>query len=227
MKEIVLDTETTGLSFESGHRLVEIGCVELVNGSVTDRIFHCYVNPEREMPQEAFRVHGLSSDFLKKHLPFAQVVHSFLDFIKDSRLIIHNARFDLSFLNGELNLLKMPPLQNPFLDTVALAKKQFPGAKVNLDALCRHFKIDLSAREHHGALLDARLLSEIYIELTGGRQKTIFFQDAASDNSFEEKNSLTRDLEQIQKASIRTARSFSVSSEESAAYQNFLQKYIL
>ena len=171
MREIVLDTETTGLDPQSGHRIVEIGCIELVNHVTTDNSFHRYVNPERAMPSDAFEVHGLSEEFLAGHKPFADVAGEFLQFIGTAPLVIHNARFDLGFLNAELERLERPLLPpERAIDTVELARRKFPGAPASLDALCRRFGIDLSARTQHGALLDAGLLAAVYLELIGGRQ---------------------------------------------------------
>ncbi|MEX0860676.1 MAG: DNA polymerase III subunit epsilon [Cucumibacter sp.] len=169
-REIVLDTETTGFSPEAGDRLVEIGCVELVNHVPTGQHFHRYLNPERDMPEDAFRVHGLSAEFLAGHRPFAEEVTPFLDFLADSPLIIHNAPFDLGFLNAELERVERATIANPVIDTVTLARKVHPGARVSLDALCKHYGIDTSKRTLHGALLDAQILAEVYLELIGGRQ---------------------------------------------------------
>ncbi|MEE8544253.1 MAG: DNA polymerase III subunit epsilon [Alphaproteobacteria bacterium] len=171
MREIVLDTETTGLDPGSGHRLVEIGCLELVNHVPTGRSFQSYVNPERDMPEEAFKIHGLSAEFLARQPLFAAVVEDFLKFIGEAPLVIHNAVFDLGFLNAELARLGRPALlEERAIDTVALARRKFPGSPANLDALCRRFNIDNGARDLHGALLDAQLLAEVYLELVGGRQ---------------------------------------------------------
>ena len=171
MREIVLDTETTGLDPAAGHRIVEIAGLELINQVATGRTFREYINPEREMPEEAQRIHGLTDEFLADKPRFDQVVEGFLDFIQDSRLVIHNADFDMKFLNAELAHLERPPLDRKrAVDTVALARKRFPGAQVNLDALCRRFEIDNTARTFHGALLDCELLAEVYLELRGGRQ---------------------------------------------------------
>lgn len=169
-REIVLDTETTGLSPELGDRVVEIGCVELVNHVPTGRHFHRYINPERDMPADAFRVHGLSAEFLSGHKVFAEHIDEMLAFLGDARLIIHNADFDLGFLNHELSRASRPKLSNKVTDTVALARKKHPGARVSLDALCKHYGIDTSKRSLHGALLDAQILAEVYLELIGGRQ---------------------------------------------------------
>jgi DNA polymerase-3 subunit epsilon len=170
LREIVLDTETTGLSAASGDRLVEIGCVELINHVPTGRHYHVYINPERDMPEEAFRVHGLSEDFLRDKPKFAEVAGDFADFIGDDTLIIHNAPFDMGFLNAELEWAGRPRLTNEVIDTVMLARKIHPGARVSLDALCKHYGIDNSRRALHGALLDSEILAEVYLELIGGRQ---------------------------------------------------------
>ncbi|MCZ6603811.1 MAG: DNA polymerase III subunit epsilon [Alphaproteobacteria bacterium] len=171
MREIVLDTETTGLSPGEGHRVVEIGCLELSHHMPTGASFHTYINPERAMPDGAFRIHGLSDTFLGDKPLFASVAQEFLDFIGEVPLIIHNAAFDMAFINAELARLDMPPLNmSRTVDTVALARAKFPGARVSLDDLCRRFEIDLSGREKHGALLDAELLALVYLELIGGRQ---------------------------------------------------------
>ncbi|WP_425407093.1 DNA polymerase III subunit epsilon [Hwanghaeella sp.] len=171
MREIVLDTETTGLDPNSGHRIVEIGCVEMVNFSVTGNYLHEYLNPERDMPDEAFRVHGLSNDFLADKPLFADVADKFLDFIGDARLVIHNAEFDMKFINAELMQIGRSPIpMDRARDTVAMARRKFPGAQANLDALCNRFGIDNTARTKHGALLDSELLAEVYIELLGGKQ---------------------------------------------------------
>jgi DNA polymerase-3 subunit epsilon len=172
MREIILDTETTGFDPLSGHRLVEIGCVELINHLPSGVVFHRYVNPERDMPEEAFRVHGLSAEFLAGHGVFAEVVADFLEFIGDEApLVIHNAEFDMRFINAELARLGFPAIPMArAIDTVAIARKRFPGAQANLDALCRRFEIDNTHRTRHGALLDAELLAEVYLQLIGGRQ---------------------------------------------------------
>ena len=171
MREVVLDTETTGLSPAEGHRIVEIGCVELFNHLPTGNNFQCYVNPEMAMPSAAFDVHGHSDEFLADKPKFAEIVDDFLAFIDSSALIIHNAAFDLGFINAELERLDRAPLsESRAIDTVAVARRKYPGAPANLDALCRRFNIDNSSRTVHGALLDAQLLAEVYLELVGGRQ---------------------------------------------------------
>lgn len=185
MREVVLDTETTGFEPAEGHRIVEIGAIELFNHVPTGRSYHQYINPERAMPPEAFEVHGLGDDFLRDKPRFAQIAAAFLDFVgTDSRLVIHNAAFDMKFLNAELNWAAQPTLaMDRALDTVALARRKFPGSPASLDALCRRFGIDNSAREKHGALLDSELLAEVYLELIGGRQPdlTLSVTDTRSD----------------------------------------------
>lgn len=172
MREVVLDTETTGLDPAAGHRVVEIGCVELNNHVQTGRTYWTYINPERDMPEEAFRIHGLSEAFLSEHPVFADVAEPFLEFVGDSPLVIHNADFDMRFLNAELERLGRPPLpMDRAIDTVALARRRFQGASVKLDNLCRYLGIDNSARTLHGALLDSQLLAEVYLELRGGAQQ--------------------------------------------------------
>ena len=171
MREIVIDTETTGLDPRNGDRIVEIAAVELVNHLPTGRVFHHYLNPEREMSEDAFAIHGLGTEFLADKPRFAEIADSFVQFIDGARLVIHNAEFDLAFLNAELGRLSQAGLgRDRAVDTLALARQKFPGAQASLDALCRRFAIDNSARTKHGALLDAELLSEVYLELIGGRQ---------------------------------------------------------
>ncbi|MFD1253891.1 DNA polymerase III subunit epsilon [Devosia equisanguinis] len=173
MREIVLDTETTGLSPHDGDRLVEIGCVELINHIPTGKNFHVYINPQRSMPEEAFRVHGLSEEFLSDKPLFADVAEDFRGFIGDATLVIHNAPFDMGFLNAELERAGKPRLGNEVIDTVMVARKKHPGARVSLDALCKHYGIDNSRRTLHGALLDSEILAEVYLELIGGKQVSL------------------------------------------------------
>ncbi|MGR3498937.1 MAG: DNA polymerase III subunit epsilon [Limimaricola soesokkakensis] len=171
MREIVLDTETTGFEPAEGDRIVEIGAVELLNHMPTGRTYHQYINPERSMPQGAFEVHGLGDEFLRDKPVFAAIAQDFVDFIGDARLVIHNAAFDMKFLNAELSWVKMPKIpMDRALDTLAIARKRFPGSPASLDALCRRFGIDNSSRTLHGALLDSEILAEVYLELIGGRQ---------------------------------------------------------
>ena len=171
MREIVIDTETTGLDPRNGDRIVEIAAVELVNHLPTGRVFHHYLNPEREMSEDAFAIHGLATGFLADKPRFAEIAQSFIEFIDGARLVIHNAEFDLAFLNAELGRVSQAGLgRDRAIDTLALARQKFPGAQASLDALCRRFAIDNSGRTKHGARLDAELLSEVYLELIGGRQ---------------------------------------------------------
>ena len=179
-REIVVDTETTGLDPGSGHRVVEVGCVELVNLIPTGRSYQKYLNPERDMPVDAFQVHGLAAEFLAPQPLFAQIADEFLDFLGEAPLVIHNAAFDLKFINAELTRLERPPLAaERAVDTLALARRRFPGARASLDALCQRFGIDLSGRSMHGALLDANLLSEVYLALRGGPQPKLDLGAAA------------------------------------------------
>jgi DNA polymerase-3 subunit epsilon len=171
MREIVLDTETTGLDPRDGHRIVEIGGVELLNHMPTGRTYHQYINPQRDMPAEAQAVHGITEDFLSDKPFFAAIGQEFLDFVGEATLVIHNAAFDMKFLNAELGGAGLPLLPgSQALDTLAIAKRRFPGAPASLDALCRRFGVDNSARDKHGALLDSEILAEVYLELIGGRQ---------------------------------------------------------
>ena len=184
MREIVLDTETTGLEPATGDRIVEIGAVELFNQLPTGRTYHQYLNPERTMPKEAFDVHGLGDDFLRDKPLFRAIGRAFLDFIGDAQLVIHNAAFDMKFLNHELQRANMPTI--PYeraVDTVLIARKKFPGSPASLDALCRRFGIDNSAREKHGALLDSEILAEVYLELIGGRQPDFVLSANQSNKS--------------------------------------------
>jgi len=173
MREIVLDTETTGLDPADGDRIVEIACIELHNHLPTGKVFHRYVNPERAMSAAAEAVHGLGDDFLRRHAPFAAVAADFVAFVADARLVAHNAGFDLAFVNAELQRAGLAPLACAVVDTLEMARKRFPGAPASLDALCRRFAIDLSAREKHGAKLDCELLAKVYLELVGGRQSAL------------------------------------------------------
>ncbi|MCX7287082.1 MAG: DNA polymerase III subunit epsilon [Rhodobacterales bacterium] len=184
MREIVLDTETTGFEPGEGHRIVEIGAVELMNHLPTGRTWHQYINPERTMPKEAFEVHGLGDDFLRDKPVFIRIGRAFLDFIGDAQLVIHNAAFDMKFLNFELERAGLPTL--PFVratDTLMIARARFPGSPASLDALCRRFGVDNSMREKHGALLDSEILAEVYLELIGGRQPDLVLGGAGPAQS--------------------------------------------
>ncbi|MDE2028962.1 MAG: DNA polymerase III subunit epsilon [Alphaproteobacteria bacterium] len=214
MREIVLDTETTGLDPLHGHRVVEIGCVELHNHIATGEHFHVYLNPERDMPTEAAMVHGLTEEFLADKPVFAEKVDDFLGFIGDAPLVIHNATFDMNFINAELTRtgFRRLPMERA-IDTVAMARKMFPGAPASLDALCKRFGVDLSGRELHGALLDARLLAEVYLELRGGRQPDLAIAET-------EEIMLAEVKERARE--FRSPRAHAPSKEEIAAHEAFL-----
>jgi DNA polymerase-3 subunit epsilon len=184
MREIVLDTETTGLDPEDGHRIVEIGAVELLNHMPTGRTWHQYVNPRRDMPEDAFAVHGIGADFLADKPPFEEVAQAFLDFVADAKLVIHNAPFDMKFLNAELRWAGLPLLPlTQAIDTLAMARRRFPGSPGSLDALCKRFEIDNSRRTYHGALLDSEILAEVYLELIGGRQPGLTLDPGGHDRA--------------------------------------------
>ena len=176
MKEIVLDTETTGISVQEGHRIVEIGCIELENLIPTKNKFHCYLNPERKVSEKAFKVHGYTDDFLSTQKKFAEIGDKFLEFIKNKRLIIHNAEFDLTHLNNELRLYGKNKIDNEIVDTLLLARDKFPGSPASLDALCKRFRIDNSKRTQHTALIDCDLLAKVYINLTDQKEPRLDFQ---------------------------------------------------
>ena len=177
MKEVVLDTETTGILVKEGHRIVELGCIELENQLPTKNKFHCYLNPERKVSEKAYAVHGYSDEFLSKQKLFKEVVDEFLKFIKDKRLIIHNAEFDLSHLNNELKIAGREKLSNEVVDTLLLARQKFPGSPVSLDALCKRYGVDNSKRINHTALIDCNLLAKVYINLTDQKEPTLNFQN--------------------------------------------------
>ncbi len=181
MREIVLDTETTGFEPDQGDRIVEIGGVELLNHMPTGRTYHQYIDPKRAMPEDAFKVHGLGDDFLRGKPVFAEIADAFLEFIGDAKMVIHNAAFDMKFLNAELRWLNKPQLPwEQAIDTLAIARKKFPGSPASLDALCRRFNIDNGARTLHGALLDSEILAEVYLELIGGRQPGLILGQSQS-----------------------------------------------
>ena len=176
MKEIILDTETTGLSVKDGHRIVEIGCIELDNLVATKKKFHSYINPERKVSEKALEVHGYTDKFLSDKKKFSEVADDFLFFIKDKQLIIHNAEFDLSHLNNELKILGKETIKNKVVDTLSLARDKFPGSSISLDALCKRFRIDNSKREKHTALIDCELLAKVYVNLIDQKEPTLNFQ---------------------------------------------------
>tara|TARA_Y100001935_G_C17163178_1_gene436358 strand:- start:33 stop:695 length:663 start_codon:yes stop_codon:yes gene_type:complete len=176
MKEIVLDTETTGISVAEGHRIVEIGCIELDNLIPTKKKFHCYINPERKVSEKAFEVHGYSDDFLSKQKKFKEIVQDFLKFIDGKKLVIHNAAFDLAHINNELKILGIDKIKNQIIDTLSIARDKFPGSSISLDALCKRYRIDNSKRVQHTALIDCELLSKVYINLTDQKEPTLDFK---------------------------------------------------
>lgn len=187
MKEIVLDTETTGLSVRDGHRIVEIGCIEIDNLIPTKNIFHCYLNPERKVSEKAFEVHGYSDEFLSDKKKFNEIADEFLDFIRDKKIIIHNAEFDISHLNNELNLAGKPKIKKEdTIDTLDIARNKFPGSGISLDALCKRFRIDNSKREKHTALIDCELLAKVYINLLDQKEPKLNFSNSNEKISLEE-----------------------------------------
>lgn len=220
MREIVLDTETTGFEPEQGDRIVEIGAVELFNHMPTGRTYHQYINPERAMPNEAFEVHGLGDEFLRDKPVFAKIAQEFLDFVQDSKLVIHNAAFDMKFLNAELRWLKLPQLPwEQATDTLAIARKKFPGSPASLDALCRRFAIDNSARTLHGALLDSEILAEVYLELIGGRQPDFALNAGESSGGRRSDSGETEWRPQPRPVPLRSR----LSKEEAAAHDAFIE----
>ena len=186
MKEVVLDTETTGISVRDGHRIVEIGCIELENLVPTKKTFHCYLNPETKVSEKALEVHGYTDDFLSKQIKFIEIADKFLDFINGKRLVIHNAEFDLSHLNNELNLIGKSKIKNEVVDTLALARDKFPGSPINLDALCKRYSIDNTKRTKHTALIYCDLLSKVYINLLDQKEPRLDFKN--SENSVQDKS---------------------------------------
>jgi DNA polymerase-3 subunit epsilon len=215
MREIVLDTETTGLDPLAGHRVVEVGCVELVNLVATGKTFHAYFNPEMIMPAGAEDVHGLSDAFLADKPRFGERVEEFLDFIGDAQLVIHNAQFDLGFLNAELARVGKAKLVNSYVDTVSMARKKFPGQRNSLDALCDRFGVDNSSRTKHGALLDSELLAEVYLELSGGRQRDLGLAPELAAQ-------VLVGVAQAMGTAVRVARPHAPSPAELAAHLTFL-----
>ena len=212
MKEIVLDTETTGISVTEGHRVVEIGCLELEDLIPTKRKFHCYLNPERKVSEQAFKIHGYSDDFLSKQKKFGEIGIEFLEFIKNKRLIIHNAEFDLSHLNNELKLFGKEKIDNEIIDTLTLAREKFPGSQASLDALCKRFSIDNSRRVKHTALIDCELLSKVYVNLIDQKEPTLDFS-----------NNQQKDLNTTSKADY-FKKIINPSSEELKQHKDYLNK---
>ena len=217
IREIVLDTETTGFEPSEGHRLVEIGCVELINHLPSGRVFHEYLNPERDVPADAARIHGLTTEFLQDKPLFTEKVGDFMEFIGDAKLVIHNAAFDIKFLNAELKGAGFPTLNmKRVVDSLAMARAKFPGQPASLDALCRRFKIDNTARTFHGALLDSELLAEVYLELLGGRQHGLGLAKESAAGSAQLNAGIKRQ--------DRPHRSFPPHADEIAAHKKFLEK---
>ena len=215
MKEIILDTETTGISVKDGHRIVEIGCIELDNLVPTKNKFHCYLNPERKVSEKALKVHGYTDDFLSNKKKFKEVAEEFLTFVKDKRLVIHNAEFDLSHINNELEILGKKKLNNEFIDTLTLAREKFPGSQVSLDALCKKYKIDNSKRVQHSALGDCSLLAKVYINLIDQKEPTLDL----IENSENKISGSKDDLEYYKKVIFP-------SKDELTNHNKFLKKYL-
>ena len=230
MREIVLDTETTGLDPSNGDRIVEIGCLELVNRLPTGKTYHVYINPERDMPREAEAVHGLSAQFLSDKPVFADIADDFITFVKGAALIIHNAAFDMKFLHAELAFLGRDDLREAkIIDTLTMARKKFPGAPASLDALCRRFGVDNSGRDLHGALIDSELLAGVYLELSGGRQPGLVFQAdggkaaSISDNAADQRADGAGEPRRAARQRRQTALPSRLSLEEQGAHRAFLQ----
>lgn len=223
MRELCLDIETTGLDPRSGHRVIEIACVELVNKVKTGNFFHTYVNPRRDVPDEAFKIHGISTEFLKDKPIFDHIAHKLLDFIKDTTLVIHNAAFDTKFLNYELGILGLSTLNmSNIVDSLMIARNKFPGAPASLDSLCRRFHVDLSRRTKHGALLDTELLCEVYVELMGGAQTGFGF-----DATKTEKNQIDVKISLVdENKNTLPKRDFPVSDDDLKLHQEFVTKNI-
>lgn len=223
MREICLDTETTGLDPKNGDKVVEIACVEIINKVRTGKFFHTYINPRRDMPDEAFRIHGISTEFLKDKPIFDHIAADFLEFIKDAKIVIHNAAFDLKFLNHELSVLGLEPLnKDNVIDSLLIARKKFPGSPNSLDALCKRFNVDLSKREKHGALLDTELLVDVYVELMGGAQGGLSFVEHKDEEKFEIANEEIFTVNKLQKSLPK--RDFDVSAEDLQKHQEFIKK---
>ena len=212
MKEIVLDTETTGLSVKEGHRIVEIGCIELNDLIPTKKNFHCYLNPERKVSEKAFKVHGYTDEFLSKQKKFKDIVDDFLLFIKGKKLIIHNAEFDLSHLNNELKIIGRESIENEILDTLIVAREKFPGSQINLDSLCKRYRIDNSKRIKHTALVDCELLSKVYINLIDQKEPALDFKNSEIDK-----------LNNVDKNIIYFKKIIKLSEEEKIKHKNFLK----
>ena len=215
MKEIILDTETTGLSTKEGHRIVEIGCIELDNLIPTQNKFHCYLNPERKVSEKAFAVHGYTDQFLSEQVKFVQIADEFLSFIKGKKLIIHNAEFDLTHLNNEMNILGKKQIENEIVDTLVLARNKFPGSSISLDALCKRYRIDNSKRTKHTALIDCDLLAKVYINLLDQKEPTLQFQ-----------NDYNLNLDQPNEKVLYFKKVVSPNKTEIDEHKKYLSKYL-
>jgi len=225
LREIVFDTETTGFNYSGDDRLVEIGCCELINHTPTGKTFHCYINPEREVPANVVKVHGLTTEFLSDKPKFSEIVNDFLNFIGDAKLVAHNANFDMNFINAELRRLNMEELSfDRMIDTLVISRKKNPHlGSHTLDSLCARYGIDNSNRDLHGALLDARLLTEVYIELLGGKEVD-FFKQSDSENNI---SSLINNSPMLEKGEYHTARHFPATDEEVAIHTEFVNNFKL
>lgn len=222
VREIVFDTETTGFDFDKGDRLVEIGAVELVNHMPTGVTYHQYINPEREVPEDAFKVHGLNYEFLKDYPTFEKIADEWMDFVGDAILVAHNAKFDYNFVNYELKMIGKPQISwSNVVDTLEIARMLFPGSRVSLDALCKRFNVDNTSRTLHGALLDAQLLADVYLELLGGREPSMLLDGKKNGN----KGNGVAEVSFAGKT-VREARKFILSEEEENAHREFLEKKI-
>ena len=215
MNEIVLDTETTGLSVKEGHRIVEIGCIELKDLIPTKNKFHCYLNPERKVSEKALEVHGYTDEFLSTKKRFKEMVDEFLNFIKNKRLIIHNAEFDLSHLNNELKIIGKEPIKNEIVDTLVLARNKFPGSSLSLDSLCKRYRIDNSKRVQHTALIDCDLLAKVYINLIDQKEPTLNFQNEYEKSKLIEKRNI-----------LYFKKVIKPSEDEKKKHKEFLKKYV-
>ena len=224
MREICFDTETTGLKTEEGDRVIEIGCVEIIDGKQTENYFHEYLNPEREISDESVRITGITAEFLADKPVFREIADKFLEYIgNDSILVAHNANFDMKFMNNEYAIIGMPPIKNEVIDSLAIAKKRFPGQKNNLDALCKRFNVDASKRTLHGALLDAQLLAEVYLELCGGSQKSFDTETVEKRKAYME---IDKFLDTIKNNKKLESRNFELTEEELQKHKEFIEEKI-
>ena len=221
MREIGLDTETTGLEPRDGHKIVEIGCVEMENGIKTGKTYHIYINPERDMPDAAYKIHGISSEFIQDKPLFKDIAQDFIDFVKDTKLIIHNAAFDMKFINSELRQCGLEIIERGLvIDSLQMARNKFPGSPNSLDALCKRFNIDSSKRTKHGALLDSELLADVYLELCGGSQYSIFKNEDRDPENITNNNILNIN----KKKKTIQYRNFKLTAEEEALHKNFINE---